>query len=413
MKKKKKQFKFVGLSGKKKKNVNNWQIALALSLFICVIMYFLGNKPYSRLNNIDPFYLIQNYLIQGENDSIREHIFAVNTHDDKVSVKNNGNISSERELRISDRQKLLRFLSIADSLQNYSCIFFDIALDEDGVRTEYDDSISALIARMPRIIITKTKDSKGNDVPLLNSSQIAPKAAYNELFFPFRNSTVSYYQYIQYTEKSVPLVMYEYLYPERPLIKQLGPIYWCGVNLCCNSPFLRINESFCTFNRLGEKSKFVPWSLGELLSTQDSCRSTGTTIEKMLPNQIIVIGDFDDLSDMYSTYMGSVSGAMLACAALENLVDESHIISWKLIVFEILLYFFIGWMILSRKDFIWMDKYVRSNIVSFMMSFLSLSLLLTIISSIAYYFGAVISTLFPAFCFSLLNKIRDSKIFNI
>lgn len=400
-------------------NRKNLWGSLVGAVILAVIMYFLNNLPILTGENFGALKAVQELCqyFHIDNTETSDVIFIDVGYDKKLvecfdtrTGKNIGNIP------ITDRTKLRELLNILEC-SGYKYIVLDILLDST-YDTEEDSLLYEQIGRMNNIVLSGDKET-----PIVR--QIQGKTAMADYF---ASSVVSKsYSREEYLRpsgfswgvkcandlESVPLAIYEELYPEHSF-KRYGygrfSLYFSSGRLCHNC-------LFPTFSTEEEPS----YLRADLISWYNEYRKEGktekesieTVLGDKLENIIFVIGDMTN--DIHETYSGDKSGGLILYRAFKSLEDGKHIVGMWSFLFWFLLYFIIGFFITSEKSFITIIPQVSRPGLRVLMYFISLlpfSLLLLAGQALCYISDAYIpSILFPIVWFSILKMYVEFKSF--
>lgn len=379
-------------------------VAVVSAFIISVVCYLMNNCPYpywDRLENVSKLeYLLRN-IVPLHDD--REDAFFINVSYDRQLVDytySEGMLTGK--IDITNRQTLLEFLKAAERTNTYKYIFLDIRF-EKGMETETDLSLFAQIRKMRDISF-----SIHSDIEILDSALI-PKTGINDYFTTIISTNFTRYQFLQNGHESVPLRIYKATNPEHKTITQWGPLFFCGNNLCQNSPFMNIPVSF--YEGHDEEGHQCYFDLGPYLLDEFNDKDWSVNMK----DKIVIVGDF--VNDLHDTYTGLQPGSYLVYLAYKELVNGKHLVSWFFVGIMFVIYFAITIAILcdiSIRDIIPMRKIADNAIIRFILGLISYTTLLSLITIIMYVcFDVTYNIVFPALFFSILNffrtKISESR----
>lgn len=364
--------------------------SVAFSLLITVLAYLQNTYPYPLFDKLDVFSKLEPVL--GQQRPFPEDVLLVSTSHDKMIVQ-----TDKGNEPVSDRQKLARFLEIVDSVGTYKMVFYDLLLEEEYV-SEYDSALVSVLSKIPRLVMVKSMTSKGKESSMQDSSRLHRKAAFNDYGYTRTHSGFTRYQFVQNGEASVALKMYRNLGSPEDTIVKAGPLYFSHSRLCSGSPLIVIDRIMCSFDEVGEPL-ITRCNLG-----RDYLALPIGSLSSEIKDKVIIIGDFD--KDVHGTYVGKVSGSMLAYSAYAFLYDGKHLIRFSTFLSFFLLYFLLSLAIISDWGPKLIDRFIRGRIGVFFFSFISYSIILLIVSLFEFRIhGIITSTFLPSMLLSLLSMM--------
>lgn len=400
-------------------NGKNLWGSLVGAVILAVIMYFLNNLPILTGENFGELKAVQELCqyFHIDNTGTSDVIFIDVGYDKKlVEYPDTRTGKIVGNIPITDRTKLCELLKILEC-SGYKYIVLDILLDSN-YDTEEDSLLYEQIGRMNNIVLSGDKETpmarqlqgKAAMADYTASSIVSGSYCREEYLRP---SGFSWGVKCVGDYESVPLAVYEALYPEH-LFKRYGygrfSLYFSSGRLCHNC-------LFPTFSTVKEE----PYLRADLISWYNECREAGKTekesIETILgdklENKIFVIGDMTN--DIHETYAGDKSGGLILYRAFKSLEDGKHIVGMWSFLFWFLLYFIIGFFMTSETSFTTIIPQVRRPGLRVLMYFISLlpfSLLLFVGQALCYISDAYMpSILFPIVWFSILKMYVDFKSF--
>ena len=373
--------------------------AIVISLTVLFANYFAGN---TSIPLPDEMSILKKWdkvkLFTGTHtDTIPDDVMLVNVGYDKMLVDYYSiNNMLEGQLAITDRKKLLDFLTIAKEADNYKYIFLDV-LFEKGLKSNYDSLLFNTISGMDRIVIPVHEGVE------LQDSSLYAKAANSDYTTTWEETDFARYQFIHQGVKSAPLRMYEDM--NKGDIVQKGLFFFSSDGMLCrNGVTLKMPVTISEKTGVEEeRERYMVYNLGADLLSIDSI----SPIADELDGKIVIIGDF--VNDIHVTYAGKQPGSVICLNAYYSLVRGDHIIFGNRIttfifyLFVALLYFglsiiyFNGLSVAAFFDNAWIK--VACSIVS-------VSILFWLIAAIAYIaFDIVYNIWIPAGIFSMLDFI--------
>lgn len=255
------------------------------------------------------------------------------------------------QVKITDREKLLRLLQELERYDNYKEVFIDIRFEE-GVSTEYDSLLVDQILRMRNVFVAKHRNpervnhSNSSDFPLIDS-RLLEHAAYADYGSTLFDNSFIKYQYLQANGPSAALKLYEDTNGGDRRIRRFGcgffSLYfdkWC---LCFNSSFIRLDEDMSDWEYCVNNEKYV--NLGErILEEWEDSPEYKDYFYSGFQDKIIIIGDF--VFDTHDTYFNKQPGPYLTYLAYSTLRDRKHIVKPAVAIAVYILYILILLMIL-------------------------------------------------------------------
>ena len=179
-------------------------LSILTSTVIIIFTYVMGNLGYPLPGETGALKQITDYkkFLGMQIDNVPDSVLFINICYDKALVPYEENDVPVGNIVITDREKLLQFLTKAKEANNYRYIFMDIFFEE-GMQTEYDSALFHTITSMDRIVIPKHKDANMCDT-ILNQ-----KASNADYATTWQALTFSRYQYINGDDESVALKIYQ------------------------------------------------------------------------------------------------------------------------------------------------------------------------------------------------------------
>ncbi|MDR1737278.1 MAG: CHASE2 domain-containing protein [Candidatus Symbiothrix sp.] len=365
------------------------------SLVLVAICYSLWNLPFTLSDEsgfIRKFYAVKKGL-SGMQHPVSDDVLLVNVAYDKQLI----DYYDERglpagKIDITDRSKLLELFSFLSKDTIYQYIVCDVFFDS-SLKSAADDSLFALIATMPRIVVPMHE--KGKPLP----ENIRHKAAYADYTTNIIEDALLKYQFLQHGQPSIPLFIWQ---------EQTGGSFkkqWWGGYTMHNAP--ATNSAILDFtaempdeyNEEGYKN-FI--NLGADLLELIRLNETQT----LFKNKIILIGDLTEY-DIHSTTDGQMPGVLINYNAYRMLNDRRLIVPFGLWI--LLFAFFCVMTILSFKklgDLIKWKVIRNSEVIRFILSLIGFSVILLGFSILCYYFcGRFVEIFLWSGYFALLEII--------
>lgn len=277
-------------------------------------------------------------------------------------------------IAITDREKLAQFLKFANINKQYKNILMDVYFDPE-ITTPTDSVLFSLIASTPRLFIPKHKDA------LLPDSSILHKAAYSDYQITVSNSDFQKYPLFARGELSLAAEMYQQHTKHKLCEGWITGSDNGRLMLKSMIPALTIG-AIPAYNAKGEK---VIHNLGEdILATDDEF-----LLNALLTNKNIIVGDLTE-HDLHNTFKGEVSGPILHYDTFLSLCLQKHIISPWFIIILITCFSWMIYQIIYSETLI----KVRSSYLRILITWISFSVILSLISLTTYYFFSAVFDVF-------------------
>ena len=310
---------------------------LLLSVINAIILllatYLWDNFPYSFPDGPSTRQWIEGFRSATNTDeSYTDSILIINNAYDRelVDITDSdgfpiGNID------ITDRRKLLSFLEQAKRANNYKYIILDINFKE-GYNTPVDSALFHTIASMERIVIPKHEGQQ------LADSVLYDKAYYNDYNTTILESGFIKYEYLKNGEYSLPLSIYHEL--TNNSIDNHGIIYYSGNNFCRKCIQISFPIRAWDYRDINGNNNY--YHLGS-----DLIDNPNVDISQYIKNKYIVIGNITE-SDIHSTFIGPLPGAIISLNALIALINNEHLIDWSSIILIFIFYIFLSFIIFRQ-----------------------------------------------------------------
>lgn len=390
-------------------------ISSVSAIFLLSLSYIIDSTPYPIGGEVIVGQWMERIykLLNNDLDNVPDSICLINVAYDKTLVDYKARLFSDDlasqplpvgKITTTDREKLLKFLRIADSLKNYRYILLDVRFENDIESDSISKELFAQIGRMDDIVYAIHENTQTADgIPL-------DKAAYGDYHTTFLVTDVVKYPLLKKTKlkdsdrPSIPAKMYSDL--QKQNFKASGLVSTCGNKLCRRSIYPTFPVRVTSWAKQTSESKFPVMqyhNLGEDLLKVPNNRQV---ISNMIKNRIVVVGDLID--DIHDTYIGPQPGALINLNAYISLCRDEHIVHFWGTFAQFFLYFCITWLIIKQKSFI--DFFQVLNKPSliffrFVLSFIGYSFILTIVASLIYIvFGSIFSIAFPSLYFTILQS---------
>lgn len=326
-------------------------------------------------------------------DNVPDSILLINICYDKALVPYQENGIPVGKTVITDRKKLLQFLTKAKKANNYRYIFLDIFFEE-GMNTAYDSALFHTIASMDRIIIPK------HDEANLCDSILNPKAANADYATTWQVLTFSRYQYLHNNEASVALRMYQDRFGTDIKRHWGGLWYTDNGRLCQNSSTLllpvRVTGSLLDEEGQVRERNYIH------LSTDLLDLDRVIPISEQIDDKLIVIGDFKN--DIHTTFLGAQPGSSILLNGYLSLSQGAHLVNWLFMSLLFVIYIVIGLFYLSGHSF---SSLVMNPWISILLSFLSTATVFLIIALVASWYDLAFNMWVPTTIYSLYDTFMQ------
>lgn len=384
-----------------KKRWSIWKVmvSVAVSLLITSANYVAGNTSFPLP---DEMKVLQSWdqlkkWISPNKDSIPDEVLLLDVSYDKQLADYVVNDMPVGNYAITDRQKLLDFLSVAQRAGNYKYIMLDVIF-EQGISSPQDSALFHLVATMKRIVIPVHEDVQ------LEDSILYCKAANADYTTTWEETNFARFQFIHDGVPSIPLRMYQELSGDS--IYQHGLLFFSQGWLCRNGITLKMPVRISADTEEEDMQKVNVLHLGCDMLAMDSISPIGEEIK----DKIVVIGNFSE--DVHETYAGPMSGSIICLNAYYALLNGDHILFGHygsvllFYIFMLLLYFSISMAYLNGFS---LSTKIQNPWLKLSLSLISINVLFWIIAVLAYVspLDLVYNVWIPIGAFSLLDFIAN------
>lgn len=392
-----------------------FMMALVASVTLLVVSYFFDSWPYSVGGELSVGQWIERgrYVFGNNGDHVPDSVLLINVAYDKTLLPYRALVDAKDascslrqavgEYPVTDRRKLLAFLSAARRHDNYRYMIVDIRFEEGFTDDDATRQVFTLIKTMDRLVIAKHQN-----VSLADSGLLA-KAAYADYNTLFLETDLVKYPLTLGGEPTLPMKMYQDL--SGASFSSVAGVNLCNGHLCRGSIFLTYPIRVTRWQRREQRQVFTEvqttytpqyYNLGQDILTLDD-----RGLHQAINGKIVVIGDFVD--DIHDTYVGPLPGAVANLDAYVNLTQLNHEVHLIPTLLLFLIYVVMAYTIIRQKmlfEYIRFFRDSRSYVMKLLLSFIGYSLILTILATFYYlYFGEFYSIVFPACFFTLLGFI--------
>lgn len=324
-----------------------------LALFFLVASYIFTNLDLALVddNEVLKWLKLAQYELFGDDDAKEcpDSILLINTcYDNSLLDVLDSYGRPMGTIKITDREKLYKLLKIISFHDNYKYIMLDVGFTTQE-KTEYDDSLYQMIAKMKNIVLSKL-----DTLPI--DHRIKDKCYNSSYKVSAFNTDCIKIPLFHGNEKSMPYKAFEDLTGRS--ISCLGPFYFEKGHLARKSIYP--NYSFIFHKQFSndelvfaDESMF--YNIGSGILNQYNLEQS----KELFANKIIVIGDFDDDKDLHQTYVGTLAGPLIHLNVLTSLMDNAHQIPYYLLILLYIIFFLISDNLLYKRHLPSVDESQR------------------------------------------------------
>lgn len=378
-------------------NVYKYAIILAITL-ITISIWFVISSSKIGLGNLSVIRYSDMILsiFSSEEKGIDNNVLLVNVcYDKELAPVYDKYGFPMGNTAITDRCKLNSLLENLRRYNNYKYILMDVFLTPD-FKTSSDSALFSNIATIRRIIIPKHQDGHQID------SAIIHKAAYADYSTNFWVNDFEKYPLFINNQMSIAAAMYaqnknKELCQNPIFAKENGRLIYKSI---IPKFHIRPNDDY---DSSGNK---IIYQLGEDLL---SLANDSTAFKNLIQDKWIVIGDFSE-SDIHQTYNGNIAGPLIIFNTFLNLLQGNHYVKWWYITILFALFFFMCKSTVCNRN----DITVKNKFLSLLLSWISYSIIMTIVCLISYYcFSMVVDIFFISTIFAfyryIFNWLKSDK----
>lgn len=384
-----------------KTNVKRLTLAVLLSIVVILTSYFVGNTSYPMAGEKAALVKLNNWksYLNLTHDSVPDDVLLLNVSYDKTMTPYQEEGLELGQIPITDRRKLLDFLTKARQADNYKYIMMDVIL-ERGIETEFDSALFHTIASMPRIVIPVHSDAP------LQDSILYAKAANADYNITHDETNFTRFQFLNDGVPSMPLKMYEA--QTGNTIEKHGPFYTCDGHLCSSAITLKLPIKISgTYLEKGEAATNMRERSYLYLGADVLSVDSIVPVAEQIRDKIVVIGDFNN--DVHRTYLGFQPGSVICLNAYYALQRGEHRVNYLFTLFLFFVYTGIAMLMLNGRS---IDSFFKNPWLKAMASFFALTVVFTIISMVVYALpvGIVYNPVMPTTIFAtfgiFINAIK-------
>lgn len=379
-------------------------ISAGFSVVIIVGTYLFGNTRHSMPGDnaaLSEIYFAKKFF-GSKVENVPDSLLLINVCYDKQLVEYEEDGMPVGNIVITDREKLLKLLTIAKAANNYRYIFLDINFEE-GINSPSDSALFQTIKTMDRIVIPSHSKSRMKD------SSLYAKSANADYSTTWKVRAFSHFQFLRFDSiVTVPLKIYsERIGAKGSAIKpHLGGLWYTDNGRLCHNGvtlLLRMIVNGRLIDEDGQSRQYSYSYLGSDLLDIDEV----FPVKDQLEDKIICIGDFKE--DRHTTYMGKQPGTVVCMNAYLALMAGDHLINWWLVILLFFIYMVVGTFYLRGNSF---SSLFQHPWLSVLMSFLSTATLFFVISLIANWNDMVFNIWVPTTVYSLIDSyVQKRKLY--
>lgn len=351
--------------------------AILYSVILMLICYFVDNSGYSILGDATVGQHIEQLrlMLGKKSDTLPDDVYLINVAYDRQLIPLKDTLEMTKgNIDITDRQRLVDLLTEMKSA-DYKYVILDVLFDEKW-HTPADSTLYALISSMDNIVVAKTATAKiADEIP-------TSKLRFSDYSKLILESNFVKYEYIRMGEPTLPYQMYVDLYGNQ--ISRHGWFYFFNGLPAYKSVVLRHPVKLWDDKRQDSSIAFGLEARYHNLGSD--ILDAGIDIPEVVKDKIVVIGDFCE-EDMHETYLGQIAGPVIIINAYLALIHDDLSIPVWLIVFLFLFYTAISYCIICRyslrQSIPFLNK-IKSKSTLLIISFCSLSTLMTVVAGLLY-----------------------------
>lgn len=365
------------------------------STIIIIFTYVMGNTGYPLPGETGALKKINDYkkFLGMQIGNVPDSILFINVHYDKMLIPYEENEVPVGNTVITDRERLLQFLTKAKAANNYRYIFMDVFFEE-GMVTEYDSALFSTITSMDRIVIPKHKGVNMCD------SSLYQKASNADYATTWQASSFSRYQYIHNEDESVALKIYQDRFGST-IEKHWGGLWYTDKGRICQNSVTLLLPIRITGSLLDEESQVRERNY-IYLSADMLDLDEVLPVSEQINDKLVVIGDFN--SDIHSTFMGEQPGSSILFNGYIALSQGAHLVNWTYMGILFILYIIIGLFYLSGHSF---SSLCSNPWLSIVLSFTSTATVFLIIALVTSWFDIAFNMWVPTTVYSLYDTFMQ------
>ena len=380
-------------------------VSLLVSLAITIFSYMVANSIHPMAGEYAAQKQIADFkkFLGVQMGNVPDSLLFINVCYDKELVPYEEEGMPVGQMPITDREKLLKLLTVAKEANNYRYIFLDVIF-EDGTETHTDSALYHTIASMDRIVIPEHKGVK------LASPVLKAKIANADYSVTWQQLTFAHYQFLH--DDSIPSVALR-MYADRNHLEGNGiKPHWGGLwytdngRLCQNgiTLFMNVIVNGSLLDEEGQVRERNYIYLGADLLDVDEV----VPVKEQIEDKVLVIGDFKN--DLHTTYVGPQPGSSATINAYIMLMNGKHFVNWLNILILFIVYTTVGTFYLRGTSF---QALFSNPWWGVLMSFLSTATLFLVIAVIAFWHDIAFNMWVPTTIYSLIDTyVQKRNIFN-
>lgn len=363
-------------------------------LIIGILCYLDGNFRYTLVNETSLYSQMEKRSrLFSINREFPDSVLLVDVSYDQILVPEKNEYGDTiGSTPITDREKLYRFVSMMNQYNCHSKIIMDIRF-EDAYKTPYDSLLMGELSRCRDIVLPMHRDKSS-----VLYDKLSSKMGYSDYATTLYHSSFVKYEFMQEGYPSIATRLYNNTY------SQYGPVTFCDGRLAynCLPVNMRVNLS-----RTSNGNENILRLGNDLL--------LDSAVTKLLvKDRIVVIGNM--LTDVHSTYAGSVPGAIINLNAYISLCRGDQFVNFWYVIYWSILYFLMSCFVITNRSFenvLSKVCKIKSDLFWFVVSLLGYSIFVSLSATIIYLYSGYLSNVaIPALylsLYSLLLKYKRTK----
>ena len=370
-------------------------LSVLTSTIIIIFTYVMGNTGYPLPGETGALKKINDYkkFLGMPIGNVPDSVLFINVHYDKMLIPYEENEVPVGNTVITDRERLLQFLTKAKAANNYRYIFMDVFFEE-GMVTEYDSALFSTITSMDRIVIPKHKGVNMCD------SSLYQKASNADYATTWQASSFSRYQYIHNEDESVALKIYQDRFGST-IEKHWGGLWYTDKGRICQNSVTLLLPIRITGSLLDEESQVRERNY-IYLSADMLDLDEVLPVSEQINDKLVVIGDFN--SDIHSTFLGAQPGSSILFNGYIALSQGAHLVNRTYMGILFILYIIIGLFYLSGHSF---SSLCSNPWLSIVLSFTSTATVFLIIALVTSWFDIAFNMWVPTTVYSLYDTFMQ------
>jgi hypothetical protein len=292
-----------------------------------------------------------------------DYIFISLTHEKELIPYSEG----MGEEVITSRERLAKLFHILNQYPGqYKFVVCDVFFQGDS---PHDSLLSSEISKIDNILSPcHVEDGvlRRPSIPVPNA--LADYQDVNGMFLK--------YKFVEDSIKTLPVAMFEKLHHAR--VEQKHGLTFINGKLCLSSMIIDFSIREADL----DTSYYPVVPLSELLLLSDD----SLIFHDFLKDKYIIAGNFGE--DVHQTILGDMPGTVILLNVYLALLKGENLVSWYWVSFLFINYFIISWLMFysgAIHKSAWLEKFLRSDMGSFFVDYLSFFVYLAVLSLASYY----------------------------